>query len=99
MEGLLWSVRTASGFHVAVPFVAVLAFVLLWCWDYPLLLLFRVFQRAFGLDKNAKDSNAVMLPVLVVIPSLLRKRDELESMLSTVRSVAENGYPGELTIV
>jgi hypothetical protein len=39
------------------------------------------------------------LSTLVVIPSLLRVQDELTSMLSTVESVAGNGYPGPLLIV
>jgi len=34
-----------------------------------------------------------------VIPSLLRKPDELASMMSTVESIAGNGYPGQLLIV
>jgi hypothetical protein len=99
MEGLVWSFRTATGFHFAAPLFTVIAVVMIWCWDYPLLLLYRVFQRAFRIDRERRDEGAVALPLLVVIPSLLRQRDELESMFSTVTSIAENGYPGELTIV
>jgi len=64
-----------------------------------LLLVYRLVQRALGISRTARDAGAVALPLLVVIPSLLRQRDELTSMQSTVESIASNGYPGELTIV
>jgi cellulose synthase/poly-beta-1,6-N-acetylglucosamine synthase-like glycosyltransferase len=99
MQSFLWTLRTATGFALAYPVATMLLVLFLWCWDYPILLVYRLFQRAFGIDRHARDAGAAVLPVLVVIPSLLRQRDELESMFSTVRSIAENGYPGDLTIV
>jgi len=99
MESLVWSIRTFDGFVLGAPIARVLLLFLLLCWDYPLLLTIRLFQRATGRGYRARDPRASALPALVVIPSLLRKSDELASMTSTVRSVAENGYPGELTIV
>jgi len=67
------------------------------CWDYPLLLPYLLFRRAIRPARSQPRAQA--LPVLVVIPSLLRKRDELTSMISTVTSVATNGYPGDLVII
>ncbi len=99
MDSLVWSVRTLGGFLLAAPVLKVLLILLILCWDYPVLLLYRSYQRAFGLSRTARDRHAKALPLLVVIPSLLRNREELTSMMSTVRSIAENGYPGDLTIV
>jgi hypothetical protein len=99
VQSLLWSVRTAGGFAVAAPILKVLLVLLVLCWDYPILLVFRLYQRAFGRSRTVQDREAIAYPLLVVIPSLLRKRDELTSMMSTVESIAGNGYPGDLTIV
>ncbi len=98
MESVVWSLRTMSGAALA-PFVGVLVFVLVVCWDYPLLVPYFLACRALGRSPYGRRDDAKPLPVLVVIPSLLRKRDELTSMMSTVESVATNGYPGELVIV
>ncbi|CAN5909142.1 hypothetical protein BH11MYX4_BH11MYX4_12770 [soil metagenome] len=99
MESLLWRLHTLDGFVLAAPIFGSLALLLVTCWDYPLLLAYRLYQRAFGLSRTARDQGAAALPVLVVIPSLLRNRDELTSMMSTVGSIAHNGYEGDLTIV
>lgn len=99
MESLVWSIRTFEGFVLLAPLAESMLILLVMCWDNPILLVYRWFQRSFGLSRTARDSEAQALPLLVVIPSLLRRRDELTSMLSTVRSIAENGYPGDLTVV
>ena len=99
MESLLWSLRTLDGTLVAAPILKALFALMMLCCDYPILLSYRLYQRAFGRSRTARDTEAVALPLLVVIPSLLRNRDELTSMMSTVESIARNGYPGDLTIV
>jgi hypothetical protein len=81
------------------PFVTVLAVVLVVCWDYPLLVPYFLACRALARNPHGEAGDARPPHVLVVIPSLLRKQDELTSMMSTVESVATNGYPGELLIV
>jgi hypothetical protein len=99
-ESLIWSLRTLPAEATLLPLVNVVLLVLfVFCWDYPVLLLVRTAQRVLGVDRTRRDDTAEMLPTLVVIPSLLRKQDELASMMSTVDSIASNGYPGELTIV
>lgn len=99
-SSLLWSLGTLPSEATLMPLAKVVSLVLfVFCWDYPALLLFRLAQRALGIDRRKRDAAAQTLPALVVIPSLLRKRDELTSMMSTVQSVANNGYPGDLTIV
>src|SRR5690349_15354009 len=91
MESLLWSVRTLPAFGMTAPILKVLLVLLILCWDYPILLVYRLFQRAFARDRTLRDADAVALPLLVVIPSLLRNREELDSMMSTVQSIADNG--------
>jgi hypothetical protein len=99
MESLTWALRTLSGFTIGVPIVELLLFVLLVWWDYPIMLVWLLAARVRAPASSRSNATAGWLPVLVVIPSLLRKRDELTSMMSTVESVATNGYPGELLIV
>jgi hypothetical protein len=97
---LLWNLSTLPSWTTARPLVEVaLLLVFVFCWDYPVMLLWRLYQRIFVLDRHKRDESAELLAVLVVIPSLLRKEDELVSMMSTVTSIAHNGYPGPLTIV
>ena len=99
MESVAWALRTLSGFTIGVPIVELLSFVLLVWWDYPIMLGWLLAARAFAPASSPSNVTAACLPVLVVIPSLLRKHDELTSMMSTVASVATNGYPGDLLIV
>lgn len=100
LDAILWNLRTLPSAATAAPVISVLFLTLfVFCWDYPLLVLWRLGQRVLRVDRSRRDTDARALPVLVVIPSLLRKPDELSSMMSTVESIANNGYPGELTIV
>ena len=100
MTSVLWSFKTFTGFSLSAPLVASLFILILLCWEYLLLL-----PRALWLRTRRGGAPRRRLPpggapsALVVIPSLLRKRDELTSMFGTIDSVATNGYPGELLIV
>lgn len=98
MEGFVWDLGGASGLSFGAMYLTVLFFTLLMCWDYPLLIVRSLFVRSF-FGSSGPSPQVDPLPVLVVIPSLLRRRDELTSMMSTVESVASNGYPGDLTVV
>src|SRR6187431_2893115 len=98
MESVFWNLRTLSSFSLLAPMLAVLVVTLTAFWDYPLLLLYSLVSRAVG-GSRQRPAYIKPLPALVVIPSLLRKEDELTSMLSTIDSVATNGYPGRLLIV
>ncbi|MFM2152805.1 MAG: hypothetical protein RL199_1240, partial [Pseudomonadota bacterium] len=97
MTSLAWRLITTDPVVWAVMLVKVLAVMLFMCWDHPLLLYWRAFQRLLG--KSHEVPKGVAHSLLVVVPSLLRKRDELTSMMSTVRSILTNGYPGPLTLV
>lgn len=100
MEDLLWSLRSTSGQLSWGPIVlALMALVLLRAWEFPVLLGRRLFfwaaRRPDLPDELPRPAPAVM----VVIPTLLRKPDELASLKSTLRSIASNGYPGSITAV
>ncbi len=100
METVVWSFRTFSGFSLSAPLVLSLFILLLLCWDYLLLLPATLWRRArFGAPGGPSLTPHTAPSALVVIPSLLRKHDELTSMMSTIVNVADNGYPGELFIV
>lgn len=99
MDSLLWQLRTNAGFTISSQLFFSLLILALLCWDYILLL-----PRSFWRGARGRGGHAPALPTpcpsaLVVIPSLLRKREELTSMFSTIESVATNGYPGDLVIV
>ncbi|MFM2151773.1 MAG: hypothetical protein RL199_208 [Pseudomonadota bacterium] len=99
MTSLLWTLRTLDEAEAARFVARIVVLMVLYCWDHPILLAYRSFQRLFGLDRTARDHEARPLPLLVVIPSLLRSEGELTSMMSTVSSIVGNGYPGPLTLV
>jgi len=98
MDSVIWNFRTLSGFSIVAPICAVLLITFTVFWDYPLLLVYSLTARALRKPRQ-RDPDARALSTLVVIPSLLRVEDELISMLSTIESVASNGYPGPLLIV
>jgi hypothetical protein len=100
METVVWSFRTFSGFSLSAPLVLSLFILLLLCWDYLILLPRTLWRRVrFGSPRAPSLTPETAPSALVVIPSLLRKRDELTSMLSTIANVEENGYPGDLTVI
>lgn len=88
-----------DGASLATPFVATVTVMLVLCPDYLLLVAYRLWMKVTGRARSTRDDANPALPTLVVVPSLLRQRDELTSMMSTVTSIARNGYPGDLTIV
>ena len=88
MESVFWNLRTLNGFSTLAPMLVVLFLTLTAFWDYPIMLVYALTFRALGM-KRRFPAYAKPLPMLVVIPSLLRKEDELTSMLSTVQSVAQ----------
>jgi hypothetical protein len=100
MDSVVWSFKTLTGFSLSAPLVFSLFILLLLCWDYLLLVPRTLWRRArTGAPPRPRLAPGAAPSALVVIPSLLRKRDELTSMLATIDSVATNGYPGELVIV
>jgi hypothetical protein len=92
--------RTSSPFTLSAPLAFSIVVLLLLCWDYLLLPPYYFLSHVVrGIGLGAHQAAEASLPALVIIPTMLRRRDELESLESTIRSVANNGYPGELFIV
>jgi cellulose synthase/poly-beta-1,6-N-acetylglucosamine synthase-like glycosyltransferase len=99
MEAFLWNLRAGERLSLGVTCALVLFYTFLMAWDYPLLVPWLLFRRNLLGGRGPREGAAPAPSLLVVIPSLLRKRDELESMTSTIHSIVGNGYPGPLTIV
>jgi hypothetical protein len=100
MESVIWNLRTASPFSISAPLAFSVLVLMLLCWDYLLLPPYYLLSRILrGLGLGARAGAEPPLAALVVIPTMLRRPDELESLESTIRSVANNGYPGELFVV
>lgn len=100
MASVWWNISTLSGFVLGAPLLQVLLATLILWWEYILLPPYCVLMRAiYGSAGRPLPSYIKPLPVFLVIPTLLRKRDELVSLLSTLDSIRHNGYPGPLTVV
>ena len=93
-----WTLRDLANLYIATPIGAfVFAFCLMF-WDY-----FFVFPRYFLLrfltGGRAEDEHGPVPSGLIVIPTLLRQKDELDAIKTTIANVMQNAYPGKLLIV
>lgn len=95
---LTWTLKQLFTFAIATP-IGLLAFGLaMMFFDYALLLPRHFFRRALR-GPTLPDASTRLPSGLLVIPSLLRGRDELEAIQATLSNVLENGYPGEMLVV
>lgn len=94
---LTWTLKDLASFSISTP-IGLLAFGLcLMFFDYFFLLPRYFLLRAW---KGPVEPRAERLPSgLLVIPSLLRARDELDAIQATISNVVENRYPGKLFVV
>lgn len=101
MESVLWGVRTLDPLLLATPVLLNLTLLLtLTQFDFILLLLVRLLRVALRIPESFQPLEPGQRPTgLVVIPSLLRGRDDLRAITTTVESAATNGYPSELFVV
>lgn len=100
MEQLLWHLRVLSGFELASPYLLpfVVGFVLYQC-HYAVVLcqcLVRLMRHGTSAPPVRPGRRP---PAVLVMPTLLRSRDELSGLMKAIESAATNGYPGELTII
>ncbi len=100
IEQIIWYLTFVRSFVEAAPLLRGLVIcVALYQLDL-VAITFAWLMRKAGLlptdfvlePENRKDA-------LVVLPTLLRKRSELEGLIGAMRSVARNGYPGRLYVV
>lgn len=93
-----WGFRALSFFPFSTA-VGLLAFALvLMFWDYAFLFPRHLLRVALGRSRSAHCRGQVPSG-LVVVPTLLRNRDELTALQATLESVWSNGYPNDLVIV
>lgn len=98
MEAVLWDLRCRAQHGLGELFIELLLVSLLVFSEYPLMIARVLAGRALGRRGRSRELFAPP-SVLIVIPSLLRKRDELTSLKSTIQSICGNGYPGSITVV
>ncbi len=101
MDRFFWIFKTRDGFNIAWPLLlnAFFAFLIVhsdfiglligWYWR-----MFRGTGDGFVARRPGERPGA-----LVIIPSLLRDRDDLKAITTTVHSCGTNGYPGELVVI
>ena len=101
MEALLWCVRTLDPLLLATPIVLnLLVCFLVTQTDYFFLLGVTFWKRAWGSRESFRPAAPGERPAgLVVIPSLLRGADDLTAFTTTLQSVGNNEYPGELVVI
>ena len=101
MDALLWAFRSRDGFTLAWPVALNLAICLALTQTDFVLLLARWFGRLalFGGDGFRRAAPGERPSGVVIIPSLLRGKDDFDAIATTVESCATNGYPGTLLIV
>ncbi|MGF1464835.1 MAG: hypothetical protein ACFCGT_01765 [Sandaracinaceae bacterium] len=97
MSRLTWFFANADGFDVVGPILfPLLVGLLLYQSSYLFILLDTLLRWSRG---NPRPRLARPVPAGATVPSLLRRRGELDGLIGAARSLAHNGYPGPLTIV
>lgn len=101
MEAIVWGFRTLDPLLLATPVLLNLVLLLaLGQSDFILLLAVRFFRRTFRIPESFLPLAAGERPTgIVIIPSLLRNRDDLGAITTTIESAASNEYPSELFVI
>lgn len=101
IENLVWGLTIVAPISILVPLVSRL-FVgfLIYQFDY----IFQVARVLWGHVRGRSDDfvprgPGERPPILIVLPTLLRNEEELESLQLSIVSAAQNGYPGRTVIV
>lgn len=102
MDAVLWALKVFDPFTLAWPLALSLGlgFVLAQS-DFLALLLAHFWNRSV-LGKNGTFSPRGLggrPSGLVIVPALLRNREDLKAITTSVESCATNGYPGDLVII
>jgi hypothetical protein len=101
MESLLWAMNVRDPFAIAGPLLLgfAIAFLVVQS-NFVGLVLAWLWRLAFWRRPDRFQAGRVGRPAgLVIIPSLLRNKDDLNAIQVTVESCATNGYPSELIII
>jgi len=103
MEQLIWFFKTESTFTIFYPIIFGFVFGFL---AYNLDIIILLFTRACKGIVRGDGSFNKFTPgekerpsALVIIPSLLRDEDDYNSFLTAIKSITQNGYPGQITVI
>lgn len=92
-----WILNDLFALHITTPVgLMAYAFVLLY-FDY-VYLVPRYFVRLL-LDGPPRPSSAELPSGIIIVPTLLRARDEVDAIKTTLGGVVRNRYPGKLIVV
>ncbi|MDP9035000.1 MAG: hypothetical protein M3O50_09340 [Myxococcota bacterium] len=101
MEPVLWGLRVHDSFDLTWPIALSLAICFALTQSDFLLLLTRLFAR-LALGRRGPPENAAAAPIpsgMAIIPSLLRNREDLDAITTTIEACATNEYPADLVVI
>lgn len=101
MGSLFWALKTRDAFFFSWPLATGAFFLFLFAQSDFAVLLTAWYWRFFatGAGRRTATRSGPVPSGLVIIPSLLRDREDFQAITLTVDTCARNGYPGELFIV
>ncbi len=99
MDTVLWNLEGADGASILSalwrPFVIGMLLYFSGYWY----VWFRLLAHAAGLTRPFRPlTRDEAVDILVVIPTMLRRRDELEDLQGAAETVLANGYPGRVVV-
>lgn len=102
MDAILWAFKAHDPFSIAWPLALSLSvgFLLVQSDFVGLLLAFFSRLTFFGRHDSFQPMGPISRPSgMVIVPALLRNRDDFQAITTSVHSCATNGYPSELVII
>lgn len=100
MESLWWSLKTRDSFLLGWPVLAGLFLLLIFRQgDFVILLIAHMVRLVTGRTERNRPVLGEFPSAIVIIPSLLRNREDFDAITLTVDACATNRYPGELVIM
>jgi hypothetical protein len=100
IDQIVWYLGSIRSLIEATPFLrALLVCLLLYQLDLVIVLGWWLLRKAGLLPTHVELEPENRKSAIVVLPTLLRKRAELDGLIAAMRSVAQNGYPGRLFVV
>jgi hypothetical protein len=100
IEQVVWYLSSIRSVVEASPMLrALLVCLLIYQLDFVIVLAAWLVRKAGASPASSHLDPENRKAALVVLPTLLRKREELRGLEAAMRSVARNGYPGRLFVI
>ncbi|MBP6849873.1 MAG: hypothetical protein KA201_39300, partial [Kofleriaceae bacterium] len=99
MESIFWSLGRADGVEILGGLWRPFVIGLVLYYSGYLGVWLQTLVRAAGLTRFRPLATAEAVDVLVVIPTLLKTRDDVESLQDAAATVVDNRYPGRVVLV